>query len=266
MPLYCNNDRTILLVHIPKTGGSSLEEMLVDAGATQALKFHKRLGFSACTPQHMHWEVLCRWVPRSFYNFSLTIVRNPFHRLASEYAWRSKITDAPIPEFNTWVRETLKRYEKNPYVYDNHLRPQVDFVGPKVKVFKLEDGLDPAAKMAFRRLGLTYRKPKAPHVRKSEHTLIEIEQSVLEQVRAFYAADFEAYDYDPEDIPAHLFQVIPDPEPEPEPEPEPVPEPEEPPVDAFIPPPPPPPPAPLWRRAGSKVKRILKAALKEATS
>ena len=57
-----------------------------------------------------------------------------------------------------------------------------------------------------------------------------------------------------------------EPAPAPEPEPEPVPEPEEPPVDAFIPPPPPPPPAPLWRRAGSKAKRILKAALKEATS
>tara|TARA_R110002167_G_scaffold216155_1_gene420979 strand:+ start:1443 stop:2201 length:759 start_codon:yes stop_codon:yes gene_type:complete len=250
MPLYSNNNRTILLVHIPKTGGSSLEEMLVDAGAAQALKFHKRLGYSACTPQHMHWEVLCRWVPKSFYSFSLTIVRNPFERLASEYAWREKVSDTPISEFNTWVRETLIRYKKNPYIYDNHIRPQVDFVGPRVKVFKLEDGLNPAAKMAFRRLGLTYRKPETPHVRKSDHKLITIEHSILEDIRAFYAADFEAYEYDPAVVPTHLFHVVPDPEPEPEV-----------PVVELVPPP----PAPLWRRAGRKVNRTLKTAIKRAT-
>lgn len=248
MPLYRNNDRAILLVHIPKTGGSSLEEMLVQAGAEQALKFHKRLGYSACTPQHMHWEVLCRWVPKSFYNFSLTIVRNPFDRLASEYAWRLHVSQKLIPEFNIWIRNTFERYEKDPYVYDNHIRPQVDFVGPRVKVFKLEDGLNQAAKMALRRLGLTYRKPQAPHVRKSKHRLIKIEQSTLERVRAFYAADFDAYDYDPDTVPTHLFSVIPDPEPEPE-----VLE-----VEAIIPQP------PLWRLVGSKIKRRLFATIKRA--
>lgn len=247
MPIYRNKDRTILLVHIPKTGGSSLEEMLVDAGAEQALKFHKRLGYSASTPQHMHWEVLCRWIPRSFYNFSLTIVRNPFDRLASEYAWRLRISVNAIPEFNTWLRDTLVRYEKNPYVYDNHMRPQVDFVGPRVKVFKLEDGLNPAAKTAFRRLGLTYRAPQTPHVRKSKHKMIQIEETTLALVRRFYAADFAVYEYDPAIVPEHLFEVIADP----------TPEPELPIVEVVAPTP------PLWRQIGSKIKRRIKAAIKQ---
>lgn len=258
MPLYSYNDRTILLVHIPKTGGSSIEEMLVEAGAKQALKFHKRLGYAACTPQHMHWEILCRWVPKNFYNFSLAIVRNPFDRLASEYAWRTHISNDPAPEFNTWMRDTLNRYKKNPYVHDNHIRPQVDFVGPRVKVFKLEDGLNAAAKMAFRRLRITYRKPKLPHVRKSKHTVLDIEQSLLEQVCAFYAADFETFEYSADDVPAHLFRVVPDPIPEPEPIPDPIPEPvpELPFVEAVVM------PRPLWRRAMTKVKRTVKAAIK----
>ena len=257
MPLYRHKDRAILLVHIPKTGGSSIEEMLVEAGALQALKFHKRFDYSACTPQHMHWEVLSRWVPNSFYNFSLTIVRNPFDRLASEYAWRTHLSGEPIEAFNAWVRTALKRYQQNPYIHDNHIRPQVEFVGPKVKVFKLEDGLNPAAKMAFRRLGITYRKPKLPHVRKSAHEILEIEQSLLEQIRAFYAEDFVTFGYNLEEVPQHLFRVIPDPVPEPEPEP--IPEPDAP---TYFQPPPPAAPRPLWRRALGKVKRHIKAALK----
>jgi len=268
MPLYRHNDRAILLVHIPKTGGSSLEEMLVDAGALQALKFHKRLGYAACNPQHMHWEVLCRWVPKEFYNFSLAIVRNPYDRLASEYAWRAHISGKTLPEFNTWVRKTFKAYQTNPYIMDNHIRPQTEFVGHKVQVFRLEDGLDAAAKTSFRRLGLTYRKPATPHVRKSTHKLIKIEESVVDFIRDFYATDFEAYNYDPAVIAPALFTVVPDPVPEPaKPEPpKPVPEPAKPepepelePVMTYVPPPAPP-PAPLWRRLGNKVKRAINAA------
>lgn len=215
MPLYRNKDRAILLVHIPKTGGSSLEEMLVSAGAMQALKFHKRLGFSASTPQHMQWDVLRHWVPKEFYNFSFTIVRNPYARLASEYAWRQAISNTPLPPFNTWICAALKRFKKNPYVLDNHIRPQHEFIGPKVRVFRLEDGLDPVAKIAFRRLGLTYKAPTTPHVRKSQHVVIDIEQSTLEALRAFYAADFETLGYDIDALPEHLFKLVPDPEPEP---------------------------------------------------
>lgn len=236
MPLYRHHDRAILLVHIPKTGGSSLEEILVHAGAAQALKFHKRLGFSASTPQHMQWDVLQRWVPDGFYDYSLTIVRNPFDRLASEYAWRARVSGKPIVAFNPWVRKTLKRYDQNPYIHDNHIRPQVDFVGPDVVVFKLEDGLDPVAKTAFDQLGLEYSAPQMPHVRKSTHQLIEIEQATLGLVRAFYAADFATYGYDPDVVPAHLFAVVPDPAP--------------------------PPPPPGWRIIASKVKRRLMAATK----
>ena len=253
MPLYRHNDRVILLIHIPKTGGSSLEEMLVDAGALQALKFHKRLGYAACNPQHMHWEVLRRWVPKGFYDFSLAIVRNPYDRLASEYAWRAHVSGKDLPEFNTWVRKTFAAYHTNPYFMDNHIRPQSEFVGYKVRIFKLEDGLNAAAKVSFRRLGLTYRKPATPHVRKSAHQMIEIEASVVDLIRDFYAADFEAYDYDPAVIAPALFTVVPDPIPEPEPEP----------VMTYIPPPAPQ-PAPLWSRVGGKLKRIIKAAAKEA--
>ena len=257
MPLYRNKDRAILLVHIPKTGGSSLEEMLVDAGALQALKFHKRLGFSASTPQHMQWDVLRRWVPKEFYNFSFTVVREPYARLASEYAWRQTISQNPVLPFNDWVRDIFGRYEKNPYILDNHIRPQVDFIGPKVRVFKLEDGLDPAAKMAFRRLGLTYRKPKTPHVRKSEHKVIEIERSTLAIVRDFYAADFEQLDYDPLVLPEHLFTLVDDPIPEVVAEPQaPVTAPE-----PVIAPPPLRPPA--WRVLGSQVKQRLKTVARK---
>ena len=101
--------------------------------------------------------------------------------------------------------------------------------------------------MAFRRLGLTYRKPQTLHVRKSEHQLIKIEASTLEHVRAFYAVDFEAYDYDPTIAPTHRFCIVPG---------------SEPPVVAPLPPPTPP---PMWRRAICKIKRGMRAATTQVT-
>lgn len=207
MPLYRNSDRIVLFVHIPKTGGSTVEEVLKAEGSAQALKYHKRLGYSKSTPQHMHWDITKHWISEEFYDYAFTVVRNPFARLLSEYRWRQKMTQSPLPAFDPWVVKTLAADSERPYQMDNHIRPQVAFIGPNVEVFRLEDGLMPAVKNGLEALGLPSGHVTLHHKRKSDHQPVEVTASTIEKIRHFYAEDFDTFGYSPDELPA-LYKKV----------------------------------------------------------
>ncbi|WP_162183423.1 MULTISPECIES: sulfotransferase family 2 domain-containing protein [unclassified Leisingera] len=205
MPLYRNGDKVILFVHIPKTGGSTVEEVLKAAGAPQALKYHKRLGYSNATPQHMHWEVLKHWLPAGFYDYAFAVVRHPMARMVSEYRWRRVLTKTrELPDFDTWVRRQLKRYGEDSFILDNHIRPQGEFIGARVEVFRLEDGLESPVRAGLEHLGLDTEALEIHHARKSERDTLSATEQTLQRIRKFYAADFERFGYDPEQLPKDL--------------------------------------------------------------
>lgn len=208
MPLYRNSDRVILFMHIPKTGGSTLEEVLKARGAEQALKYHKRLGYSNANPQHMHWDVVKHWIPASFYDFSLAMIRNPYSRLVSEYRWRASISDSEMPPFSLWVQRQFVAYSQNPFLLDNHIRPQVQFVSKKCKIFRLEDGLERPIRIALRRLDMSSRGLEIHHKRKSSHSPVDVGKNLVEKIKMFYNEDFERFEYDPEDVPETLYNIV----------------------------------------------------------
>lgn len=201
MPLYRHDGNLVLFVHIPKTGGSTIEEALHNAGAKQALKHNKLMGFSNSTPQHMTWDVTRFWIPKGFYDYAFAVVRHPLNRLMSEYYYRTSLADAPLPEFEKWVVQKFKRHKEYPYVNDNHIRPQVDFVGPAVEIFRLEDGIEKPIAAGMSRLGLPPATARIGNSRKSDPTPLAISAKVLAQTCRFYAADFKAFGYNPTDIP-----------------------------------------------------------------
>ncbi|MGR3762453.1 sulfotransferase family 2 domain-containing protein (plasmid) [Roseobacteraceae bacterium NS-SX3] len=204
MPLYRTSDKVILFIHIPKTGGSTVEEVLAVSGAAQALKYHKRLGYSSSTPQHMAWDVIQYWLPQGFYDYAFTLVRNPVARLVSEYRWRKSLSETPLPDFDTWVKRQLARYAKNNYILDNHIRPQSEFIGPDVEVFRLEDGIEFPIYAGLDQLGLHADDIEIHHARRSETSPLTVTAQTLEDIRTFYAADFECFGYDPATIPGTL--------------------------------------------------------------
>ncbi len=204
MPLYRHTRNLVLFVHIPKTGGSTVEEVLVEAGASQALKYHKLLGFSNSTPQHMHWEIMRAWLPPGFYDYAFAVVRHPLNRLVSEYHYRVSLSQKPLLKFDAWVNQKLGQYDENPYVNDNHIRPQTSFLGAGVEVFKMEDGLEAPIHAGLRKLGIPTDFVKIHHARKSEKVAVDVTEQTLERIRNFYAVDFTALNYDPEKIPSLL--------------------------------------------------------------
>ena len=147
MPFYTcpRRNLNILFIHIPKCGGGSVEKFLKLNGFLQHLKsidasFNSVL---KCSPQHFHGEILMVLFKEQLLDYSFAIVRHPVARLVSEYKWRICHPLAALG-FNEWYRVVREEYKTDNYIYDNHLRPQVEFLIPSLKLFRFEDGLENA--------------------------------------------------------------------------------------------------------------------------
>ena len=155
MPVYTKNNKNILFVHIPKTGGSSVEKIFIEKGWDESFisngKRSDIIKIYKSSLQHLHSPILRDIFNLSNFNKIFSIVRNPFDRCKSEYYWqlRLKIISSKINPPEKWLNDILIDYKKNNYIFDNHIRPQNEFIVEGVKVFKLEDGLTKAYEYAF---------------------------------------------------------------------------------------------------------------------
>ena len=141
MPVYTKSGARILFVHIPKTGGSSIEKYLRDNKWTES--HHTVPG----EWKHATWEKYDRW---GNFDYKFTVIRDPVERFKSDILHLSKdiryemliyrffghhrawnITDQKLKQF-------LNKMTANPTKIDNHIRPQSDFLKKHsdIKLFK----------------------------------------------------------------------------------------------------------------------------------
>ena len=95
MPLFHNGDDLVLFVHVPKCGGTAVENAFRNAGYDWGyLNEPKNTGFNEtpCNPQHYHAELIeSLIIPSQNYTEQLTIIRNTYQRLISEFCWQAKL-------------------------------------------------------------------------------------------------------------------------------------------------------------------------------
>ena len=192
MPLFRYKDKVVFFIHIPKTGGSSIEHSLREAGAKRALHYHKRFEYVKCAIQHMHADLHEFFVPSTFYDESFAVVRHPVDRLFSEYRWRLNRQNVRR-EFDPWIHYHLNKYAENPYILDNHLRPQVEFIGKSTRVFRFEDGLKTPLEAVGR--SLTLENVRLNHRNKGSDIVVSMKERTLERINTFYAEDFAQFNY-----------------------------------------------------------------------
>lgn len=206
MPICTINLQSVLFVHIPKCGGSSIERLLQRrAGAKPSyLDEGKGTYFNAlrrCSPQHMHAAILDQIFVLSRFDLIFAICREPEARVRSEYNMRFSHAGAAQPDINQWYVKARKMRRNNPYLYDNHLRPQVEFVVPGSVLYRLEDGIDRIWQDLSRRLGIEDEPGEAvPHLRpivKRAHQASSDADQINDATRALilkdYAADVELW-------------------------------------------------------------------------
>lgn len=169
MPILCpighepesESDSTasgIFFIHIPKTGGTSIEHEFKTRGMlrleesflyTPWCRFvqKNRTDRIRCSLQHLTFTELAHIRPTVLSRMKglFTVVRNPYDRILSEFyymkkrllakdrdcklwglspAWRTRYLKNP----NTFVRGVYELYLHNPHILDNHFLPQVDFL------------------------------------------------------------------------------------------------------------------------------------------
>lgn len=199
MPILVFNERKILFVHIPKTAGASIESHLRNV-ARVALFCGNFVKLNAlkmpCSPQHFHIEILRAIFPRGYFDWQFTVVRNPLDRLKSEYRMRrGRFVGEEVLPFPAWVGAVFKRHAKNPYVLDNHIRPQVEFVDENVEVFRFEDGFESVLRRVADRLGVPEMRTGEYHKQKHPALDIECPPDCLDEIAQFYRADYETFGY-----------------------------------------------------------------------
>lgn len=168
MPLFHNGDDLILFVHIPKCGGTAIENAFRDGGWEWGyLNEPKKTGYNEtpCNPQHYHTELIEQLImPTENCTDQFTIVRNPYTRLISEFLWQTQMSNFVRANgyneqfFNaleSFTIQRLKAYKvneaqylfnkegfirhKNSFVFDNHMRPQHHFITDHWNIYWFEE-------------------------------------------------------------------------------------------------------------------------------
>ena len=108
----------LLFLHIPKCGGTSVEQSFLKAGCY--IKLHDRIDHQGqelltnkliykCPSQHFHYAILEKFLDFRIFRDVFALVRNPYSRLASEYRFVSGRVGGSPQQFDIdrWVNLVL---------------------------------------------------------------------------------------------------------------------------------------------------------------
>jgi hypothetical protein len=202
MPFYRYREQILYYAHIPKCAGTSLNEYLEARFGKPAMQDRRYIKdpalspWNKTSPQHIDRDALTRLFPRGFYDESFAVVRHPEARIASVFAFQKK--ERRIPRWmpiSIWLASLERRRRRNPYIYDNHARPQVDFLPERTTIFRMEDGLDRVVNWLDERFTTEARDLRIGHAKRSDKIIV-LDESSRSLVQRLYSADYEAFGYD----------------------------------------------------------------------
>lgn len=196
MPIYKKDGKAVLFVHVPKVGGTTIDHIFRSngwlvtfqdgGGRPETILRHLK-----CSFQHFHADLLNRFLNPDSFDAVFTVLRDPVARLQSEYRWRRQHGKQPVADFDSWVSEIFRSYRRNPFVLDNHIRPQSQFLLPGAQVSVLEDGLAHTMDRLAARLNMPFRyDPARVQNASAPDAGMEMSRRTAWRVRRFYARDF----------------------------------------------------------------------------
>lgn len=197
MPIFRKSTEQVLFIHIPKCGGSSIEKVL-SSSSDETLLFG--LNEFQCSPQHFHGKLLQALIPNSDGINSFSVVRHPILRFISEHQYRNRLRikhkKKPM-QLDEDAKHCIFEYKANPFIYDNHIRPQIEYPLRNTKLFTLENGLEAPISFALKLLsgGQDSEAEKIPFEKKSPTSDIVINCKTLLRLQEFYYHDFEFLGY-----------------------------------------------------------------------
>lgn len=206
MPYFRNSEINTLFIHIPKTGGTSLEYYFCDKYNIKldnnSLYFfldpeNQKSKNISSSLQHMTYQTIM--MHKEFFNINmdnikiLTVVRNPYERIISDLFWYQKINiNSSKEEVYHIIFEYL--YDKN---LDNHNIPQYLFITdnqkqlfPNIKILHTETLTEDMINLGY------YDFNKRLNINEHKINYFNyLNQNSLKLINQFYAYDFELFNY-----------------------------------------------------------------------
>lgn len=207
MPYFHSINVNILLIHIPKTGGTSLENYFsnkydIPLNNDSLFKFldketAKKKNINSSL-QHITYKTID--THKEFFKIDMsnleiiTIVRNPYNRIVSDLFWYKKIT------INSTKEEVYHKIQK--YLFDetldNHNIPQYLFVTdekmqliPNIKILYSE-----TLSSDMHKLGYVDFDVKTNDNKNKPNYFDYLNPSSIKLINDFYDYDFKLFNYD----------------------------------------------------------------------
>jgi hypothetical protein len=160
-----NHKYKFVFIHIPKTGGRSIEKYLLDKNIHSDDLVDKFSDNTIINPHLTINDYINIYGDEILSYFWFCIVRNPFDRIVSEYfySFTKKLTSSSFEDF-------VKNFEFESKTYKNHELKQTDFIKNNKKQFdfigRFENLEESFHKIADRMLD--FDKRNFPHENKSK--------------------------------------------------------------------------------------------------
>lgn len=209
MPVLRKDGAALLFVHIPKTGGGSVETAFRKSGwavdhfdGTSGPDSLNYLRLNS--PQHADAAQIEATFRLERFGAVFAFVRDPLARIKSEYVWRHRVDESVDPSgraFEKWLKANLRQTLANPWRYDNHFRPQVDFMVRGTRALRMEDGIDAGLSHLadVTELDVPRSAPRR-HAGSNVSTVspaeIEVTAKAAKLVSDFYAEDYRRFGYE----------------------------------------------------------------------
>jgi hypothetical protein len=213
MPFFRTAGKICYFSHIPKTGGTSVEDYLIERFGSLAM-LDRRFNFlppaerwCQTSPQHIEWKSLQMILPLEFVDAVFAVVRHPIARIESGYHFQIQVEKSISPDtsFSDWLQDQVRMMKANPFALDNHMRPQVDFVPEGAAVFHLEFGLDPLVLYLDELAGNADGPRTIGHSNKSKKprntevpAWTKPSRADIDLLCDLYREDFDRFGYEPE--------------------------------------------------------------------
>jgi len=218
MPIFRTPKGLVLFAHVPRCGGSSVENYLHGRFGTLAFldRGHQDRPadrrWNRSSPQHVDRITLNLLMPPEFFADGFAMVRHPVTRLESVYLHNREVTGLIPAEqgFDTWLADIPAQRQRDPGYLDNHARPMVDLVPARCRIFRLEDGFAAVEQWLDDLTGTTWpRHIGRVHARDqllAQKGLAPTPRPIrtpdsLALIATLHAADFDRYGYDPAQMP-----------------------------------------------------------------
>ena len=182
-----NKEGTLLYIHLPRTGGTSIEEAY---NLTEM-----RSPTEVPSPQHLIASEVKKKVGTLWDTaFKFSLVRDPIQRLRSEFGWRLppkptpfgfklENTEQSFNDFLLYAQIVVKKGKYDIHTFD-HFRPQVEFLDePLDKVFT--DIVQ--MQLFFQEIGY----PLLPHLNHAPSSDDIMSERNINLIKKIYAKDFE---------------------------------------------------------------------------